>query len=116
MKRWLILITISFILTTNTAIAEKLATVLKGQIVTNNPGDIQVLVTESDGSILDMTDISAAGIYKLDLTIMDTPSRSEVNTLILEVKNKSGTKRKFLVNRYLVTFDDTVLLKPIILN
>ena len=116
MKNWLLLITLSFILATNAISAELLATVLKGQIVTSNPADIQVLITESDGSILDMTSITAAGIYKLDLTIMDSPSHSEVKKLILEVKNKSGTKRKFAVKKYISNFGDTVLLRPIIFN
>ena len=116
MKNWLLLLTLNFILATGIANAETLATVLKGQIVTNNPADIQVLITESDGSILDMTNLSTAGIYKLDLTIMDMPSQSEVKKLILEVKNKTGSKRKFAVKKYLDTFADTVLLRPIIFN
>ena len=116
MKNWLLLITLPFILATNAIGAELLATELKGQIVTNNPADIQVLITESDGSILDIASITATGIYKLDLTIMDTPSHPEVKKLILEVKNKSGSKRKFAVKKYLKSFGDTVLLKPIIFN
>jgi len=116
MKRWTLLIAIPFMLTMNTVYAEKLAIELKGKIVTNDPANIQVLITESDGSILDMTNISAAGVYKLDLTIMDTPSHSEVKKLIVEVKNKTGAKRKFLVKKYLNVFDDVVLLKPIIFN
>ena len=79
--------------------------------------DIEISsLTESDGSILDMSNISAAGIFKLDLTIMDMPSQPEVKKLILEVKNKSGAKRKFAVKKYLKTFADTVLLRPIIFN
>ncbi len=116
MKNWLLLISLPFVLATSAVSAETLATVLKGQIVTNNPADIQVLITESDGSILDMTNISATGIFKLDLTIMDMPSQTEVKKLILEVKNKSGAKRKFAVKKYLNTFADTVLLRPIIFN
>ena len=116
MKKWFILITIPFILTMNTAYAEKLATVLKGQIVGNNLEEIQVLVTESDGSILDMTNLTPAGIYELDLTIMDMPSHSEVKKLILEVKNKSGKKKKFPVKQYINIFGDTVLLAPISFN
>ena len=116
MKNWLLLITLSFLLATSAVSAEKLATVLKGQIVTNNPAAIQVLITESDGSILDMTNISEAGIYKLDLTIMDMPTHAEVKKLILEVKNKSGAKRKFAVKKYITNFGDTVLVRPIIFN
>lgn len=114
MKRWILVIAIPFMLTLNTVHAEKLATVLSGKIVTNNPASIQVLITESDGSILDMTDLSVSGMYQLDLTIMDTPSQSEVKKLIVEVKNKTGAKRKFRVKNYLNVFDDTVLLRPII--
>jgi hypothetical protein len=116
MKRWTVLIAIPFMLTMNTVYAEKLATVLQGKVITNNPANIQVLITESDGSILDMTNVSATGMYKLDLTIMDTPSHSEVKKLIVEVKNKTGAKRKFAVKKYLNTFDDIVLLRPIIFN
>ena len=103
-------------LATSAVCAETLATVLEGQIVTNNPADIQVLISESDGSILDMSGLSTAGMYKLDLTIMDTPSQSEVKKLTIEVKSKTGTKRKFAVKKYLNTFADTVLLRPIIFN
>lgn len=92
---------------------EKLATVLRGKIIAHNLSDVEVVIKESDGSILDMTDISAAGIFNLDLTIMDRPSLSEVRKLIVEVKNKSGTKKKFAVSQYMNVFDDTVLLKPI---
>lgn len=116
MKNRLLLITLFFVFATNAISAELLATVLKGQIVTSNPAGVQVMITESDGSILDMTSITAAGIYQLDLTIMDTPSHSEVKKLILEVKNKSGSKRKFAIKNYLNSFGDVVLLKPIIFN
>jgi hypothetical protein len=118
MKNWLLLLTLPFILAINAVSAEPLAlaTVMKGQVVTNNPSSIQVLITERDGSILDMTNISADGVYKLDLTIMDNPSHSEVKKLIIEVKSKSGTKRKYAVKKYLNTFGDTVLLRPIIFN
>ena len=47
---------------------------------------------------------------------MDTPSLSEVKKLIVEVKDKSGTKKKFYVIKYLNIFGDTVLLKPITFN
>ena len=116
MKKWIFLLTIPFILTTNTAYAEKLASILEGKVMCQNISEIQVLVTENDGSILDMTNLSAAGVYKLDLTIMDTPSQSEVNKLILEVKNKAGTKTKYQVKQYLKVFDDTVLLRPVVFD
>lgn len=116
MKKWFILIVMPLILTLNTAYAEQLATILKGQVVSNNLVEIQVLVTESDGSILDMTNLSAAGIYELDLTIMDMPSYSEIKKLIVEVKDKSGNKKKFPVKQYINIFDDTVLLTPIKFN
>ena len=96
--------------------AEKLATVLRGKIIANNLSDIQVIIKESDGSILDMTDISTTGIYNLDLTIMDTPSHREVDKLIVEIKNKSGKKKIIRVKKYLTVFADTVLLKPILLK
>ena len=96
--------------------AEKLATVLRGKILANNLSGVQVFIKESDGSILDMTDVSTAGIYNLDLTIMDTPSHREVNKLIVEVKAKSGEKKIVSVKKYLTVFADTVLLKPIVLK
>jgi len=103
-------------LSANVVYAEKLATTLKGQVVANNPAGLRVMVMESDGSILDMTDTSAEGVYKLDLTVMDTPSQDEVKKLIVEVRDKSGTKKKIPVAKYLNIFDETVLLRPIILN
>ena len=97
--------------------AEKLATVLRGKIIASNLSDIQVMIKESDGSILDMTDIhSITGDYNLDLTIMDSPSLAEVKKLIVEVKDKTGKKKNFKLNQYLVDFNDTVSLNPIILE
>lgn len=116
MKNRILLITAFFILSVNCLHAEKLATLLTGKIITNNSAAIQVLLKESDGIILDMSDLSATGVYKLDLTIMDTPSRSEVEKLILEVKNKPNLKKIFYIKQYLKIFEDTVLLKPIILK
>lgn len=111
-----LLIAALFVLNINFLYAEKLATVLKGQIIANNLSGIEVFIKENDGSILDMTDVSASGFYELDLTIMDTPSLLEVRKLIVEVKNKSGTKKKVYISQYLNIFDDTVLLKPIVLK
>ncbi len=116
MKNRILLIAALFALNVNFLYAEKLATVLKGKIIANNLSGIEVIIKESDGSILDMTDISASGFYNLDLTIMDTPSQSEVKKLIVEVKNKSGVKKNYSVSQYLNIFDDTVLLKPIVLK
>lgn len=116
MKKRILLLAALFIFNTNILYAEELATILKGKIIATNLSDIQVLLKESDGIILDMTDVSATGIFNLDLTIMDTPSLSEVKKLIVEVKNKSGAKKNFSVNQYMKNFDDTVILKPIILE
>lgn len=95
---------------------EKLATVLQGKIIAPNLSEIEVFIKESDGSILDMTDATAAGTFSLDLTIMDIPSLAEVKKLTLEVKSKSGFKQNFSVNQYLNEFNDTVVLNPIILK
>lgn len=116
MTKRVLLIAALFILNINFLYAEKLATVLKGQVIANNLSGIEVFIKESDGSILDMTDISATGLYELDLTIMDTPSQLEVRKLIIEVKSKSGAKKEIHVGQYLNVFDDTVLLKPIVLK
>ena len=115
-KSWILSIVTLFILSANIVYAEKLATTLKGQIVANNPAGLRVMVMESDDSILDMTETSAEGVYKLDLTVMDTSSQDEVKKLVVEVRDKSGKRKKFPVARYLNIFDDTVLLRPIILN
>lgn len=116
MKKWIFLITIPFILSVNIAHAEQLATTLKGKILNNNPAEIEVFITENDGSILDMTSLSDEGIYQLDLTIMDTPSQYEVKKLILEVKSKSGVTKKYRIIRYIKSFDDVVLMRPIAFN
>ena len=116
MKKRILLLAALFIFNTNILYAEELATVLRGKIIATNLADIQVLIKESDGIILDMTDVSDKGIFNLDLTIMDTPSLSEVQKLIVEVNNKSGAKKNFSVNQYMNDFDDTVILKPIILE
>jgi len=116
MKKQILLITALFVLNMNLLYAEKLATILRGKVISNNLSGIEVVIKESDGSILDMTDISTSGFYNLDLTIMDTPSQSEVKKLIVEVKNKSGASMQVRVNQYMNVFDDTVLLKPIILK
>ena len=116
MKKLNLLIAALYIININFIYSEKLATVLKEQMIANNLSGIEVFIKESDGSILDMADISATGFYELDLTIMDTPSQSEVRKLIIEVKSKSGAKKEIHLNQYLNVFDDTVLLKPIILK
>jgi hypothetical protein len=100
----------------NTATAEPLATVMKGQVVANNPEGLRVIVTEKDGSILDMVDTTKTGVFKLDLTIMDTPSESEVMKLKLQIRGKSGVQKNIPVAKYLNVFSDTVLLRPISLN
>ena len=111
-KKFLVL-TALIALSTSLFAAEKLATVLRGKVISTNLSDIQVFIKESDGSILDMTELSSNGMYNLDLTIMDTPSQAEVNKLIVEVKNKSGKKKTLKVNQYINVFADTVTLKPI---
>lgn len=116
MKKQILAIACLTSLSFNILHAEKLATVLSGKIIASNLADIQVIIKESDGSILDITDISATGIYNLDLTIMDTPSQTEVNKLVVEVKNKSGHKKTVQVSKYISVFADTVLLKPIVLQ
>lgn len=116
MKRWIVLIVSLLLFATNGVYAEKLATKMKGQIVADNPAGLRVMVTESDGSILDMTDTTATGLYQLDLTVMDTPSQPEVKKLIVVVRDKSGVRKKVGVAKYLNIFDDMVILRPIILN
>ena len=116
MKRWILSILTLLLFATNGAHAEKLATKMKGQIVADNPAGLRVMVTESDGSILDITDATAAGLYQLDLTVMDTPSQAEVKKLFIVVRDKSGIIKKVAVESYLNIFDDTVILRPIILN
>ena len=116
MKKQILLILTFFLININILYAEKLASVLKGKVISRNLSDIEVIMKESDGSILDMTDITNEGSYNLDLTIMDTPSRTEVDKLILEIKNKSGFNKKVNVKDYMKYFDETVELTPIILN
>lgn len=100
-------------LTSHLVHAENLATVLRGKIISNNLSGMQIIMKESDGSILDMSDISKNGNYNLDLTIMDTPSLTEVDKLTIEVKDISGKIKVFHVNEYMSVFADTVYLKPI---
>lgn len=116
MKRQLFLLFTLIILNSNVVYAEKLASILEGKVLANNFSGLQALIKESDGSILDFSDISASGTFKLDLTIMDTPSEPEVRKLTLEIKNKNGLKKNFSVKQYMTDFDDTVLLKPITFN
>lgn len=116
MKNQILAIVTLITLSINTLHAENLATVLRGKIIATNLSEVQVVIKESDGSILDLTDISATGTYDLDLTIMDSPSEVEVNKLIVEVKNKFGQKKVVHVNKYMTVFADTVLLKPIVLQ
>ena len=116
MKNQILAIVTLITLSINTLYAENLATVLRGKIIASNLSEVQVVIKESDGSILDLTEISATGSYDLDLTIMDSPSEVEVNKLIVEVKNKFGQKKVVRVNKYMNVFADTVLLKPIVLQ
>ncbi len=116
MKKQIIFIITLFVLNTPVLYAEKLASVLSGKIISRNLAGVEIIMKESDNSILDMTDTTPTGSYKLDLTIMDTPSRTEVDKLIIEIKSKTGIKKKVNVKDYMRIFDDTVLLNPIILN
>ena len=114
MGKRILLITVLTILTANFAYAEKLATVLRGKIIASNLSNLEVLVKESDGSILDMTDVNATGTFNLDISVMDISSLPEVIKLIVEVKDKSGMKKNFHVKKYMKDFNDTVMLEPII--
>ena len=116
MNRYLLSIIAFLTLTTNVFAAEPLASVLKGQVVANNPKGLRVIITEKDGSILDMTDTNNEGVFKLDLSVMDTPSESEVMKLYLQVRGKKGVKKEIPIANYLNIFSDTVLLRPISLN
>ncbi|MDH5601016.1 MAG: hypothetical protein OEY78_06885 [Gammaproteobacteria bacterium] len=114
MGKRILLITALTILTANIVHAEKLATVLKGKITASNLSGLEVAIKESDGSILDMTDVSSSGTFKLDISVMDMSSLVEVKKLIIEVKDKSGTKKNYFVKKYISDFNDTVSLEPII--
>lgn len=113
MKKRLFLLLTLIMLNPNLVYAEKLASILKGKVLATSFSGLQALIKESDGSILDFADITASGTFKLDLTIMDTPSEPEVRKLTLEIKNKAGLIKKYPINQYITRFDDTVTLKPI---
>ena len=114
MRKRILIIAALTVLFANIVHAEKLATVLKGKITASNLSNIEVIIKESDGSILDMTEVSSSGTFNLDISVMDEPSLVEVKKLILEVKDKSGRKKNFFVRKYISKFNDTVLLEPII--
>lgn len=116
MKRQFLLIFTLITLHSNIVYAEQLASILQGKIIASDFSSLQAMIKESDGSILDFADISASGTFKLDLTIMDTPSEPEVKKLTLEIKSKSGLIKNYPVKQYMTGFDDTVLLKPITFN
>lgn len=116
MYRWFLSIVTFLLLTTNVSVAEPLASVMKGQVVADNPEGIRVLITDKDGSILDIVDTNKMGVFKLDLTVMDTPSQSNIMDLKLQLRGKSGVKKTVPVAGYVNIFSDTVLLKPISLN
>ena len=94
--------------------AEKLATQLRGKIIASNLSNVEILIKESDGSILDMTSVAANGTYKLDISVMDEPSLSHVKKLIMEVKNKAGNKKTYYIEEYITDFNETVVLNPIV--
>lgn len=116
MKKHISAIILLFAFSMNILHAEQLASILRGKIIASNLSTIQVILKESDGSILDLTDLSATGEFDLDLTIMDMPSLAQVKKLIIEVKNKSGHSKHVYVSQYLNVFADTVILKPIYLK
>ena len=96
--------------------AVEIASKLKGQIVANSPVGLQVLMKNSEGVILDLTDTTAGGVYILDLSIMDLANRENVSKLFIEVKDKKGKAIKVAVAEYLNIFDKMVLLKPIVFD
>lgn len=116
MYRCLLSIVAFLTLITNAAGAEPLASIMKGQVVTSHPEGVRVIVAEKDGSILDIVETNKAGVFKLDLTVMDTPSESEIMKLNLQVRGKSGVKKNIPVASHVNIFSDTVLLRPISLN
>ncbi|MGD8483459.1 MAG: hypothetical protein PVJ63_09100 [Thioalkalispiraceae bacterium] len=116
MKRWILSFTTLLILSTQAGYAEQLAKTLKGQVVTDDPVGLRVMITDQEGTLLDLTDTGALGVYKLDLTVMDTPSKAQVSKLFVVVRDKSGNSKKVPVADYLNIFDETVLLRPITLN
>ncbi|MEJ2140956.1 MAG: hypothetical protein P8Y24_01130 [Gammaproteobacteria bacterium] len=116
MCRWILSIVTFLVISTNVSVAETLASVMKGQVVANNPEGVRVVVTEKDGSILDIVDTNKSGVFKLDLSVMDTPSEPNVLKLNLQVRGKSGIKKTVPVASYMNVFSDTVLLRPISLN
>lgn len=116
MYRWTLSIVTFLLISINVSVAEPLASIMKGQVLASNAEGLRVVVTESDGSILDIVDTNKAGVFKLDLSVMDTPSESEVMKLNLQVRGKSGVKKTIPVARYVNVFSDTVLLRPISLK
>lgn len=116
MSRCFLSIIAFLVLTINAFAAEPLATVMKGQVVAHNPEGLRVVVAEKDGSILDIVETNKDGVFRLDLTVMDTPSEVEVMKLNLQVRGKSGAQKSISVAKYLNIFSDTVLLRPISLN
>lgn len=112
-RSWISSIVVYLVLAGHVVVAEPLATVMKGQIVATTPEKLRVMIAEKDGSILDIAEPNRGGVFKLDLTIMDTPSLSEVMELDLQIRDKSGLRKKVPVAKYLNIFGDTVLLRPI---
>ncbi len=116
MKRRILLLALSLLAVTTVTAAELMASTLKGRIITSNPKQVEVFITENDGSILDLGDIDQTGQFQLDISVMDEPSYAEVNKLFLEIREKKGPKQRFAVKQYLKRFDETVELRPIVLN
>ncbi len=116
MKRWIFLLVLPFLFISAAYSIEKQASILHGRIVTSDPTAIEVFILDNDGSILDLGSLTKDGTFKLDLSVMDEPVKAEVYKLTLEVKKKTGSKRRFPLKPYIKKFDDTVELKPIIFN
>ena len=116
MKRWIFLLLLPFLLIHAVYGIEKQASILQGRVVTSDPANIEVFILDKDGSILDLGSLTKDGTFKLDLSVMDEPIEAEVDQLTLEIKKKTGSKRRFPLKPYIKKFDETVELKPIIFN
>ena len=115
MRSWIFSIFILFLLVPHVSTAETLATIMKGQVVADNPVGLRVMLKDSENVILDMTDTGAGGVYQLDLTVMDNPTQSDSKKLYLEVRNKNGKSTRVAIRDFLNVFDTTALMRPITL-
>jgi hypothetical protein len=90
---------------------------MKGRVVTSTGGaglaGVTVMLLDSDGAILDVTETSPDGKYVLDLGVLDEATPESVGSLYLEITIRKNSPVRIRVADILRSFSRTVQLREV---